>query len=86
MIRETGEVEKTWLEAGQLIKEEKWEELEEKLDYGILCLAFITEQGLGDKDIWESVKMETWKERFWISVEKYIWVRREDYETNWKCS
>jgi hypothetical protein len=47
-------------------------------------VAQATLEGMGDKDMLENVKMETWKERFWIATENYIWPTRPDYEKNWK--
>ena len=38
------------------------------------------EKGIRDKDLIEGVKREVWLERFWISIEKYIWPTRKDYE------
>ena len=40
--------------------------------------------GYGDKDLLEGIKMEVWKERFWVTTENYIWPTRSDYEQNWK--
>jgi hypothetical protein len=84
MKKEKGPVNKTWLDARQLIKENRLEEAEQKLDRGILMVAQATLEGMGDKDMLENVKMETWKERFWIATENYIWPTRPDYEKNWK--
>jgi hypothetical protein len=84
MKKEKGPVTKTWLDARQLIKENRLEEAEQKLDRGILMVAQATLEGMGDKDMLENVKMETWKERFWIATENYIWPTRPDYEKNWK--
>lgn len=84
MKKEKGPVTKMWLEARQLIKENRLEEAEQKLDRGILMVAQATLEGMGDKDMLENVKMETWKERFWIATENYIWPTRPDYEKNWK--
>ena len=44
------------------------------------------EKGTRDKDLIEGVKREVWLERFWISIEKYIWPTRKDYEKVWKFS
>lgn len=73
-----------WLECRQLIKENRLPEAEQKLDRGILFLAHSSSEGLGDKDMIEGVKKETWHERFWITMENYIWPTRPDYEKNWK--
>ena len=85
MKKEKGPVTKTWLESRQLINENKLDEAEQKLDKGILMLTHATLDGLGDKDILENVKMETWKERFWIAIQNHIWPTFSDYEKNWKC-
>lgn len=73
-----------WKECRQLIEEKRLEEAEQKLDRGILFLAHSSEEGLGDKDMIEGVKKETWHERFWIATENHIWPTRSDYEKNWK--
>jgi len=75
---------KLWKEYRQLIEEKRLEEAEQKLDRGILFLAHSSEEGLGDKDMIEGVKKETWHERFWIATENHIWPTRPDYEKNWK--
>ena len=74
-----------WLECRQLIKENRLDEAEQKLDRGILYLSHSTLKGLGDKDLIEGVKKEVWHERFWIAVQNHIWPTRPDYEKNWKC-
>ena len=84
MTKVKGPITKTWLEARQLIKENRLEEAEQKLDRGILMAAQVTLEGMGDKDMFEGVKMEKWKERFWIATENHIWPTRSDYEKNWK--
>lgn len=81
-----GPVTKTWLEACQFIKEGKLEEAEQALDLGIIYMAQVYEKGIRDKDLIEGVKREVWLERFWISIEKYIWPTRKDYEKVWKFS
>jgi len=77
-------VTKTWLEARELIKARQFEEAEQVLDKGILLLTQFTMDGYGDKDLLEEVKMEVWKERFWIAIENHIWPTRPDYTKNWK--
>jgi hypothetical protein len=77
-------VTKTWLEARELIKTRQFEKAEQVLDKGILLLTQFTIDGYGDKDLLEEVKMEVWKERFWIAIENHIWTKRPDYEKNWK--
>jgi hypothetical protein len=77
-------ITKIWLDARQQLKEQKFEVAEQTLDSGVLFLAQSSLNGIGDKDLIEGVKKETWHERFWISIEKYIWTRRPDYETVWK--
>ena len=77
-------VTKTWLEARELIKARQFEEAEQVLDKGILLLTQFTRDGYGDKDLLEEVKMEVWKERFWIAIENHIWPTRPDYTKNWK--
>ena len=77
-------VTKTWLEARELIKARQFEEAEQVLDKGILLLTQFTMDGYGDKDLLEGVKMEVWKERFWIATENHIWPTRPDYAKNWK--
>jgi len=79
-------VTKTWLEARQFIKDGKLEEAEQVLDLGIMYMAQAQEEGIRDKDLIEGVKREVWLERFWISIEKYIWPTRKNYETIWKCN
>lgn len=86
MKKEKEPVTKIWLEARQLIKEKNLEEAEQVLDKGIFLLGYFTMKGLGDKDLLENVKMETWKERFWVATQNHIWPTRKDYETVWKCS
>lgn len=78
-------VTKIWKKAQTQIKNNDLEKLEDTLDLGIMCLAQYTLDGKGDKELVENVKMETWKERFWIAIEKHIWPTRSDYETYWKC-
>ena len=73
-----------WLNARQQLKEKNFEEAEQTLDRGIFLLAQHAMQGVGDKDLIEGVKRETWLERFWISLENNIWPLREDYEEVWK--
>lgn len=80
----TGTITKTWLEARELIKQKQWEQAEDKLDLGLVILSKASLDGLKDKDLLDGVKMEVWYERMWISIEKYIWPRRPDYELNWK--
>ncbi len=81
-----GPVTKIWLEARQFIKEGKLTEAEQSLDLGIILMAQAYEKGTRDKDLIEGVKREVWLERFWISIEKYIWPTRKDYEKVWKFS
>lgn len=81
-----GPVTKIWLEARQFIKEGKLTEAEQSLDLGIILMAQAYEKGIRDKDLIEGVKREVWLERFWISIEKYIWPTRKDYEKVWKFS
>tara|TARA_R110000868_G_scaffold140437_2_gene355994 strand:- start:2792 stop:3049 length:258 start_codon:yes stop_codon:yes gene_type:complete len=84
MKKPKGIVTRTWLEARELIKTEQLEKAEQILDKGILLLTQSTIDGYGDKDLLEGVKMEVWKERFWVTTENYIWPTRLDYEKNWK--
>lgn len=84
MTKEKGPITKTWLEARKCINENRLEEAEQILDKGILMLSYLTYDGCDDKKLIENVKMEVWKERFWISIEKYIWPTRPDYVKNWK--
>jgi hypothetical protein len=84
MKKPKGIVTKTWLEVRELIKTKQLEKAEQVLDKGILLLTQSTINGYGDKDLLEGVKMEVWKERFWVTTENYIWPTRPDYEKNWK--
>jgi len=84
MKKEKGPMTKTWLEARQLISENNLEQAEQVLDKGILMLTKNNLNGAKDKDLLESVKVETWFERFWIATETYIWPTRKDYEKEWK--
>jgi hypothetical protein len=84
MKKEKGKVTSTWLKARKLLKEEQFEQAEQTLDLGIALVAHFTLEGLMDKDLLEGVKMETWKERFWVATENFIWPRRPDYEKNWR--
>lgn len=84
MKKEKGPMTKTWLEARQLISENKLEQAEQVLDKGILMLTKNNLNGAKDKDLLEGVKVETWFERFWIATETYIWPTRKDYEKEWK--
>lgn len=77
-------VTKTWLEARQFIKDGKLEEAEQALDLIILHMAVAQEKGLKDKDLIEGVKREVWLERAYVSIEKYIWPTRKNYESMWK--
>ncbi len=86
MKNKKGIFTKTWSEARRLLAEKNFEKAEETLDKGILLLILSSEEGLGDKDLIEGVKKETWHERFWIAIENNIWPLRPDYEKNWKCS
>ena len=85
MKKEKGIITKTWLEVKRLIEEEQFDKAEETIDVGIALLAECTQKGYGDKDLLEKVKMEVWKERFWITLQNHIWIRHPDYEENWKC-
>lgn len=85
MKKNKGAVTTLWLEARQLIETNQLEELEDKLDIGIAMLSKYTLEGYKDKDLLEGVKMEVWKERFWITIEKHIWPTFPNYEKNWKC-
>lgn len=85
MAKEKGPITKLWLESRKLIEEKNFEKAEETLDKGIYLIAQLTLTGKLDKDLVENVKMETWKERYWISLENNIWPLRKDYEENWKC-
>lgn len=78
------EVTKTWENARQLLKENKLEEAEQALDLGIVYMAQAQQNGVRDKDLIEGVKREVWLERFWVSLEKYIWPTRHDYKEMWK--
>lgn len=84
MAKEKGPITKLWLEARKCISENRLEEAEQVLDKGILALSHLTRDGYTDKQLVENVKMEVWKERFWITTENYIWPTRSDYEKNWK--
>jgi hypothetical protein len=84
MAKEKGPITKTWLEARKCISENRLKEAEQVLDKGILMLAQLTLEGAADKQLVEKVKMEVWKERFWIATENHIWPTRPDYEKNWK--
>jgi len=84
MKKPKGIVTKTWLEVRELIKTKQLEKAEQVLDKGILLLTQFTINGYGDKDLLEGVKMEVWKERFWVTTENHIWPTRPDYEKNWK--
>jgi len=79
-----GEVTKTWENARRLIKENKLEEAEQALDLGIVYMAQAQQNGARDKDLIEGVKREVWLERFWVSIEKYIWPTRPDYKEMWE--
>ena len=85
MKKEKGPVTKLCLQARHLVETKQLEEAEQVLDKGIIVVSKYTLDGLGDKDLLEGVKMETWKERFWIAIENNIWPTRKDYEKNWKC-
>ena len=82
--KEKGPITQVWLEARQLMQTGQLSKLEDKLDYGIWLVSRATLEGLRDKDLLENVKMEVWKERFWVAVENYIWKSYPDYEKNWK--
>ena len=84
MKKEKGPVTKTWLASRQMIKENNLEKAEQFLYIGIIYMAQSSLNGVKDKDLIEGVKREVWLERFWISLEKYIWPTRKDYETQWK--
>ncbi len=73
-----------WLEAREQIKNKQLKEAEETLDHGLILISKHTLGGVADKDLLEGVKMETWKERFWVAIEKHIWPIRKDYVKNWK--
>ena len=85
-MKESKPLTKLWKECRQLIEENRLEEAEQKLERCILFLARTTFDGVGDKDMIEGVKKETWLERFWIATENHIWPTRPDYEKNWKMS
>jgi hypothetical protein len=85
-MKKRGQLTTLWLEARELIKENKISQLEETLEKGILVLAINTMNGVGDKELMEGVKKETWYERFWITMENHVWPTFPDYEENWKCS
>jgi len=85
MKKEKGIITKTWLEVKKFIEEKQFDKAEETIDVGIALLSKLTLDGYGDKDVIEKVKMEVWKERFWITLENHIWARRPDYKENWKC-
>jgi len=85
-MKKDNKVTKTWLEARQFIKDGKLMEAEQALDLGIVYMAQAQEKGASDKDLIEGVKREVWLERFWVSIEKYIWPTRHDYEKVWKSS
>lgn len=79
------EITPMWLEVKRLIKDEKWEKLEDQLDLCLIILSTFVNNNYKDKDLIEKVKLETWFERIWITIQKYIWPLRPDYEENWKC-
>lgn len=83
-MKQKGPVTKIWLEARKLVNTKQLEKAEYVLDKGILALSKFTLDGFKDKDLLEGIKMEVWKERFWITTENYIWPTRQDYEKNWK--
>lgn len=84
MKKEVGQVTKTWLEARKAIEDKNLEQAEHLLDKGIALLAMHAENGVGDKDLIEGVKRETWLERFWICTEKHIWPTRPDFAETWE--
>lgn len=84
-MKKRGQLTSLWLEARELIKENKISQLEETLEKGILILAINTMKGVDDKELMEGVKKETWYERFWITMENHVWPTFPDYEENWKC-
>jgi hypothetical protein len=92
MAKQKGHLTTLWLNAKELISdydfsEEKAQQLSTILEMGILCLAKATlEDQITDKELMEGVKKETWYERFWVAMEKYVWPTYPDYEENWKCS
>jgi hypothetical protein len=92
MAKQNGQLTTLWLNAKELINNydytsEKAEQLSELLEWGILYLAKANlEDGItNDKALIEGVKKEVWHERFWVSMEKYVWPTYPDYEENWKC-
>jgi len=92
MAKQKGQLTTLWLNAKELINnydfsEEKAQQLSTILETGILCLAKATlEKQIDDKELMEGVKKETWYERFWVTMEKYVWPTYPDYEENWKFS
>jgi hypothetical protein len=89
MAKQKGQLTTLWSKSKELINNytpEKAEQLSELLEMGILCLAKATlENQIDDKELMEGVKKETWYERFWVAMEKYVWPTYPDYEENWKC-
>jgi hypothetical protein len=89
MAKQKGQLTTLWSKSKELINNytpEKTEQLSELLEMGILCLAKATlENQIDDKELMEGVKKETWYERFWVAMEKYVWPTYPDYEENWKC-
>lgn len=86
MKKSKGPVTEVWLSARKFIKENNLEQAAEALDKGVIMMAEASINGVKDKDLIEGVKREVWLERFWISIEKYIWPTYPDYEKNWKLS
>lgn len=90
MTKQKGQLTTLWLNAKELINDytpDKAEQLSLILEMGILRLAIAThEEQIDDKELMEGVKKETWYERFWVAMEKYVWPTYPDYEENWKCS
>lgn len=84
MSKNKGQLTELWNDARVLLKEGKLEEATDKLDMGILHLAAHTLRGVGDKELIEGVKKETWYERFWIAIQTHIWPTYPDYEENWR--
>lgn len=91
MKKQKGQLTKLWSKAKQIIdnfnpETTNIDELSQTLELGILQLSILNlEQGItDDKAIIEGVKKEVWHERFWVSIEKYVWPTYPDYEENWR--
>lgn len=75
MKKTKGPLETLWSKSLELIESREFEKLQDSLDLGLIYLSKYTLEGYGDKDEVEHIKMEVWKERFWIAIEKHVWPR-----------